>query len=142
MKVVLIKDVKNMGRAGSIVEVSDGHAINFIIPRKLGVPATGTNLKQAEARKKQFDEKRAVDDALIAETFVKLAEGRIVITKKANEKAHLYDAVDAAEIAEATKLPVDAIKLEKPIKELGEFDVPVSMGENFGTIKISIEAEV
>ena len=142
MKVVLIKDVKNMGRAGAVVEVSDGHAINFLIPRKFGVPATATNLKQAETKQKQFDERKAVDSALIAETIAKLAEGRTVITKKANEKNHLYDAVDAAEIAAATNLPADAIKLEKPIKEVGEFDVPVSMGENFGTIKIAIEAEV
>ena len=142
MKVVLIKDVRDMGRAGSIVEVSDGHAINFIIPRKLGVPATPTNLKQAEFKKKQIDEKKAVDAELIKETLNKLSEGRTVITKKANEKNHLYDAVDAEEIATATKLPAEAIKLEKPIKEVGEFDVPVAMGENFGTIKVVVEAEV
>ena len=142
MKVVLIKDVKNMGRSGSIVEVSDGHAINFIIPKKLGVPATATNLKQAEFKQKIATERKAVDAALIAETIKKLSEGLTVITKKANEQNHLYDAVDAAEIAEAAKLPAEAIKLEKPIKELGEFDVPVAMGENFGTIKISIQAEV
>jgi large subunit ribosomal protein L9 len=142
MKVVLIKDVKNMGRSGAIVEVSDGHAINFIIPKKLGVPATATNLKQAEFKQKMVVERKAVDAALIAETLKNLSEVRTVITKKANDKNHLYDAVDAAEIAEATKLPIEAIKLEKPIKELGEFDVPVAMAENFGTIKIVIEAEV
>jgi large subunit ribosomal protein L9 len=141
MKVVLLKDVRNMGRAGAVVEVSDGHAINFIIPRKLGVPASAANVKQAEFKKMQTDQQKAIDSALIAETISKLAEGRTVITKKANEKNHLYDAVGAAEIADATKLPVDAIKLEKPIKEVGEFDVPVAMGENFGTIKIVVEAE-
>jgi large subunit ribosomal protein L9 len=141
MKVVLIKDVRNMGKAGSIVEVSDGHAINFIIPRKLGIPATQTNLKQAEFKQKQSDTQKAVDAELIKETLAALAEGRTVITKKANDKGHLYDAVDVAEIAEATKLPEDAIKLEKPIKELGEFDIPVAMAGNFGSIKISVEAE-
>ncbi len=130
-----------MGRAGAVVEVSDGHAINFIIPRKLGVPASAANVKQAEFKKMQTDQQKAIDSALIAETISKLAEGRTVITKKANEKNHLYDAVGADEIADATKLPVDAIKLEKPIKEVGEFDVPVAMGENFGTIKIVVEAE-
>jgi len=130
-----------MGKAGSIVEVSDGHAINFIIPRKLGVPATQTNLKQAELKQKHADTQKAVDAELIKETLAALAEGRTVITKKANDKGHLYDAVDAAEIAAATKLPEEAIKLEKPIKELGEFEIPVSMSGNFGTIKISIEAE-
>ncbi len=141
MKIVLLKDVRKMGRAGEIIEVSDGHATNFIIPGKLGVPATASNMKQAEMKKKQFDDKRAVETEIIAETLKALAEGRTVITKKANEKNHLYDAVDAVEIAAATKLPVDAIKLEKPIKEVGEFEVPVAVGENFGSIKIVIEAE-
>ncbi len=130
-----------MGRAGSVVEVSDGHAVNFIIPRKLGVPASAANIKQAELKKVQIDQQKAIDAALIAETIAKLSEIRTVITKKANEKNHLYDAVGAPEIADATKLPVDAIKLEKPIKEVGEFDVPIVMSENFGTIKIVIEAE-
>jgi large subunit ribosomal protein L9 len=141
MKVVLLKDVRDMGRAGSIVEVSDGHAINFIIPRKMGVPATAANLKQAEFKQKQADTQKAVEAELIFETLKNLSEGRTVITKKANDKGHLYDAVDAAEIAIVTKLPEAAIKLEKPIKELGEFDIPVSMSGNFGSIKVSIEAE-
>jgi large subunit ribosomal protein L9 len=141
MKVVLIKDVRKMGRVGEVVEVSDGHAINFIIPQKMGIPATPANLKQAEMKKQHADEMKAVDSELITETLKTLSEGRTVITKKANDKNHLYDAVDAAEIAAATKLPVEAIKLEKPIKEVGEFDVPVSMGANFGTVKIVIEAE-
>ncbi len=130
-----------MGRAGSVVEVSDGHAVNFIIPRKLGVPASAANIKQAELKKTQIDQQKAIDTALITETIAKLSEMRTVITKKANEKNHLYDAVGAAEISEATKLPLEAIKLEKPIKEVGEFEVPISMGESFGTIKIVIEAE-
>ncbi len=60
-----------MGRAGSIVEVSDGHAINFIIPRMMGVPATATNLKQAEFKQKQADTQKALDTALIAEDYRK-----------------------------------------------------------------------
>jgi large subunit ribosomal protein L9 len=141
MKVVLTKDIRDMGRSGSIIEVSDGHAINFLFPRKMAVAATASNLKQAESRQKQVDEKHAVDAALIAETLQALAEIPTVIVKKANDKGHLYDAVDAADIAAATKLPEDAIRLEKPIKELGEFEIPVSYGDNFGSIKVLIEAE-
>lgn len=139
MKVVLIKDVRDMGRSGSIIEVSDGHAINFLFPRKFAIPATATNLKQAESRKQQVDEKRAVDDALIAETLAALAESPTIIIKKVNEQGHLYDAVGVAEIAEATKLPEIAIKLKKPIKEVGTFEIPVAMGENFGSISVVIE---
>lgn len=141
MKVVLTKDVRNVGQAGSVVDVADGHALNFIIPRKLGVPATAIALKHAEVNKARADQQRALDAQLVAETISHLAENPLVITKKANEKGHLYDAVDAKEIAEAAKLPVDAIDLEKPIKELGTFEIPVSEGDTIGTITIRVEAE-
>ncbi len=139
MKVVLIKDVRDIGRSGSIIEVSDGHAINFLFPRKFAVPATGSNLKSAEIRKQKVDEKRAIDDALIAETLATLAETPTTIIKKVNELGHLYDAVGIAEIAAATNLPEMAIKLKKPIKEVGTFEVPVAVGENFGSISVVIQ---
>jgi large subunit ribosomal protein L9 len=142
MKVLLIKDVRDMGRSGTVVEVSSGHAMNFLLPRKLAVVANATNLKQADARQQKMEDMRAVDAELIAETLKSLADGLTTITKKANDKGHLYDAVGVAEIAAATKLPEDAIRLEKPIKELGEFEVPISYAGNFGSIKILIEAEL
>lgn len=141
MKVVLIKDVKNMGRAGSVQDVSDGHAINMLLPKGLAISATPANLKRAELLAKQTQDKKELDKKLIADRVAALAEDRIVIVKKANDKGHLYDAVDAAEIAAATALPEETIGLLKPIKELGTFEIPVAAGENFGTISIVIEAE-
>lgn len=141
MKVVLLKDVKNTGRAGTVIECSDGHALNFLIPRGMAAPATAANLKQAEARLKQRAQTKELDAKLISDRLNALADGRIVITKKANEQGHLYDGVDAADIAAATELPEEAIKLEKPIKELGDFAVPVAMGADFGSIRVHIEAE-
>lgn len=141
MKVVLLKDVKNTGRAGMVIECSDGHALNFLIPRGMAAPATPANLKQAEARLKQRAQTKELDAKLISDRLNALADGRIVITKKANEQGHLYDGVDAADIAAATELPEEAIKLEKPIKELGDFAVPVAMGADFGSIRVHIEAE-
>lgn len=141
MKVVLLKDVKNTGRAGTVVECSDGHAQNFLIPRGMAALATPANLKQAELRLKQEGDRKALDVKLIQERLSALAEGKTVITKKANEKGHLYDAVDAADIAKAAELPEEAIKLEKPFKEIGTYDVPVSLGESFGKISITVEAE-
>jgi large subunit ribosomal protein L9 len=141
MKVVLLKDVKNMGRAGTVHDVSDGHALNLLIPRKLAVPATASVLKKAETMASQEVAKREMSEKLIAERLAALAEGRTTIRKKANEQGHLYDAVDAEEIAEATQLPEDAIKLERPIKELGEHQIPVAHGANFGSVMISVEAE-
>lgn len=141
MKVVLLKDVKNTGRAGAVVTCSDGHAQNFLIPRGLAALATPANIKQAELRAKQDSDRKELDVKLIQDRLAALAQEKTVITKKANEKGHLYDAVDAADIAKATSLPEEAIKLEKPFKEIGTFDVPVSLGESFGALTISVEAE-
>ena len=141
MKVVLLKDVKNTGRAGAVIDCADGHGQNFLIPRGLAVLATPSNLKQASLRVQQDSQRRELDVKLIQDRITALSEGKTVITKKANDKGHLYDAVDAADIAKATDLPEDAIKLEKPFKELGTFEVPVSLGESFGKISITIEAE-
>lgn len=141
MKVVLLKDIKGTGRAHTAVDVKDGHAINFLIPRKLAVPATAHALKNAETRAQKADEARALSAKLISDRLSALSDGRVVIKKKVNEKGHLYDKVDAKELAEVAQLPEDAIRIEKPYKEVGEYDVPVAYGEDFGSFKLSIEAE-
>jgi large subunit ribosomal protein L9 len=141
MKVVLLKDVKNMGRSGSVHDVSDGHAMNMLIPRKLAVHATASAMKRAEGAAAGEHAEREIQAKLISERLSALVEGRTVITKKANEQGHLYDAVDAKDVAAATQLPENAIHLEKPIKELGEFAIPVAFGADFGSVKIVIEAE-
>ena len=138
MKVILIKDVKGMGRAHQEVETSDGYALNYLIPKKLAIPATAVAKREAETRIKQVVDSKIVDAALLTQNIAALAEAHIVIKMKANEKGHLYDAVDAAEIVKVAKeqahidLPEEVIKLEKPIKELGTFDVPVSSADTFG----------
>lgn len=141
MKVVLLKDVKNMGRAGTVHDVSDGHAVNLLIPRKLAVLATPAAIKKADNMASQDTQRREMDRKMIEERLGALAEGRTVITKKANEQGHLYDAVDAKDIAEATQLPAEVIKLEKPFKEVGSYEVPVSLGKDFGSVTVVVEAE-
>lgn len=141
MKVVLTKDVRNMGRAGQVLEVSDGHALNFLFPRKLAVNATTTNLKQAELRQKQFEDQKNINKALITEKLAALAEAPLTIIKKANDKGHLYDAVGADDLAKATGLPEEVISVEKPFKEVGTYEVPVAAGENFGSFQLIITAE-
>jgi large subunit ribosomal protein L9 len=141
MKVVLLKDVKNMGRAGSVHDVSDGHGLNMLIPKKLAVLATAGAMKRAESVAKLADTNREVEAKLITERLSALAQERIVILKKANEQGHLYDTVNAKDIAEVTQLPVDSIHLEAPFKQLGTFEVPVAYGADFGSISVTIEAE-
>ncbi len=141
MKVVLLKDIKGTGRAHTTVDVKDGHAVNFLIPRKLAVPATVAAVTRAEGHAKKAQEAREVSAKLIASRLESLAEERVVVKKKANEKGHLYDAVDAKELGELTQIPADAIHIEKPFKELGTFDVPVAYGEQFGKFTLVVEAE-
>lgn len=141
MKVVLLKDVKNMGKAGAVMDVSSGHAMNLLIPNKLAVLATPAAIKRAAEGAARVQQQHEVSEAIIRERLAALADGRVVIRKKVNEQGHLYDAVDAKDIADAAELPVGAISLEKPIKEAGQHDIPVSHGGAFGTITISVEAE-
>jgi large subunit ribosomal protein L9 len=141
MKVILTRDVKDTGHAYETIEVKDGHALNFLIPKKMAVLATPSSLKATESRRKTEADKRAMSVKLVEERLTALAEERVVIKKKANEKGHLYDAVGASEIAAAAQIPEDAIRLEKPLKELGTFDVPVVFGDRFGKFSIVIEGE-
>ncbi len=147
MKIVLTRDVKGMGRAHEAVETKDGYALNFLIPQKLAIPATPAALAEAERRLVQVGQRKELDATLLSQNIVALAEAHITIVKKANEKGHLYDAVAAPEISHAVReqaridLPEEAIKLEKPIKELGTFRVAVAAGEAFGEFSIEVVAE-
>lgn len=141
MKVVLLKDVKNMGRAHTAIEVSDGHALNFLIPNKLAVPATASSLKLAEQRVKQVVDRKELDMKLVSDRLAQLADEKVTIVKKANEQGHLYDGVDAREIGEAAQLPEEVIRIEKPFKELGTHEIPVSFGDQFGKFEVDIVAE-
>jgi ribosomal protein L9 len=104
-------------------------------------------MKEAALRQKKVADRAAVDVALLMQNIASLAEARIVIKTKVNEKGHLYNAIGASEISAAAKeqaridLPEEVIKLEKPIKAVGTFDVPVSSGETFGKFLITVEAE-
>lgn len=147
MKVILIKDVKGIGRAHEAVEAKDGHALNYLIPSKLAILATHSAIKEAELRRKQVTDRTEINSALLTQNISALAEAHIVIKVKANEKGHLYDAVGESDIAKAAKeqahidIPEDAIKLDKPIKELGTFDIPVATADTFGKFSITIETE-
>lgn len=147
MKVILIKDVKGRGRAHEEITTSDGYALNYLIPKKFAIAATPVAKQEAESRRKQVVDRSVIDAALLTQNIAALDEAHIIIKMKANEKGHLYDAVGEAEISKAAKeqahidLPEDAIKLEKPIKELGTFTIPVATADTFGKFTIIIEAE-
>ncbi len=133
MKVILLQDVKSVGKKGDMVNVSEGYAKNFLIPRKLGVEATNSNLNDLKLRK-QSEEKRKAEELQAAKDLKAVLEGKKVLVKvKAGENGKLFGSVTSKEIAEAleeqTGLKVDKKKmvLEDQIKTTGERKIPVKL---------------
>lgn len=147
MKVILTKYVKGLGHAHETITTSDGYALNYLIPGKFAIAATVGATKGAAIHLKKAADRKEIDAKLLEQNMLSLAEAKIVLKVKANEKGHLYDAVGKPELSQAAKefahidLPEDAIKLEKPIKELGTFEIPVATAETFGKFSVTIEAK-
>lgn len=146
MKVLLEQDVKGTGKKGEIIEVSDGYARNFLLPRKLATPADAQAVNAANIQKSAAAH-RKFQAGVAARDMAKQLEGAAVTVKaKVGENGHLFGAITGKEIAaallEQKKLEVDKkkIALGEPIRALGEYTVRVSLHENtFANIKIIVE---
>ena len=133
MKVILIEDVKSLGKKGQLVEVNDGYARNFILAKKLGLEATPKNLNDLKL-KKANDEKVAKEIYEEAKAFgERLKEMAINVTIKTGEGGKIFGSVSSKEIAEAAKAQL-GIELDKkkmvlpsPIKTLGTTLVPIKL---------------
>jgi large subunit ribosomal protein L9 len=145
MKVILIKEVKGIGKAGQIVEVSDGHARNLLLPKGFAKEATEANLraiakqKTEEASKKQND----LASAKIIEERIKQLE--VVIHTKAGDGGKLFGAVTTKDIADALEkqhgIIIDKRKfvLENPIKHTGDYTVDIKLYQDVtGRLKIKV----
>lgn len=147
MKIILLKDIPKIGRKGEVKDVADGYAINFVLPRKLGIKATPEGIKQVEANKSAIEEERKVQENLLAKSVENLSAITVTITEKANELGHLFVGIHAdrlaKEIEKQTGIALDPgfIEIEKPIKEVGNFVVTVSAHNKKGKVKVVVEAE-
>ena len=133
MKVILLEDVKSLGKKGQIVNVSDGYARNMILPKKLGVEATSKNLNDLKLRKAN-EEKVAQENLDAAKAFAEeLSTKEIILTLKVGEGGRTFGSVSSKEISEAAKkqlnLDIDKkkLQLENPIRNLGVTNVPVRL---------------
>ena len=145
MKVILQQDVKGKGKAGTLVEVSDGYARNFLLPKKLAVAATPENMtvmkQQEKARLKKFEEDKAA-----ANEVAKRLEGVIVkIPAKAGEGGRLFGSVTSMEISSALaeqhgiEIEKNKIVLDEQIKTFGSFEVKCKLGfEITGIINVLV----
>ena len=133
MKVILLQDVKSLGKKGEIVNVNDGYARNFILPKKMGVEATGKNLNDLKLQKN--NEKKVAQENLEAakELAAELPAGKVELFIKVGEGGRTFGSVSSKEIAAAVKeqmnLDVDKkkIQLKEAIKSLGTHIVNVKL---------------
>ena len=133
MKVILLEDVKSLGKKGQIVNVSDGYARNMLIPKKLGAEATPKNLNDLKLQK-AHEEKVAKENLEAAKAFgEKISASQVTVAIKTGEGGKAFGSVSAKEIAEAAKEQLDfdldkkKLVLEGPFKELGVFQVAVKL---------------
>ena len=133
MKVILIEDVKKLGKKGDVVDVSDGYARNMLLPKKLGVEATSKNLNDLKLQK-AHQQKLAQNSLEAAQAFAKNLENKeVVLTLKVGEGGKTFGSVSAKEISEAAQkqlgmtLDKKKLQLEIPIKALGTTLVPLRL---------------
>ncbi len=145
MKVILLKDIPNVGRKYEVKNVADGLAVNMLIPRGQAQIATDQALKRVEKEVAQAVADKKVQDTLLAKDLDKLNSLIIEVKEKANEKGHLFAGIRKEDLLEKikaqTKLNISAehILMEKPIKEVGEFVIPFKVGDKRGSVKLIVE---
>ena len=146
MKVILQKDVKGKGKKGQMIEVSDGYARNFMLPRKLAVEATADAVNTMRMNDKAAAEKAARERAEANEIAKKLKELTLVVTAKGGGAGRLFGSVTNQEIADALKaktgiaLDKRKIVISDPIKNVGTYTVTCKLGYEI-TAKLTVKIE-
>lgn len=134
MKVILQQDVKSQGKKGQLIEVSDGYARNFLLPKKLAVPATAENVNTMRQQEKARKAQEAAEKAEAEATAKKLEGLTVKIAAKAGEGGRLFGAVTAKEVSEALSAQHDVniakskLVLDEPIKACGGFRIKAKLG--------------
>jgi large subunit ribosomal protein L9 len=145
MKVIFLQDIPRVGKKYDIKEVNDGYAVNFLFPRKLAEMATPKSITQIEIHKKEIIIEREVQESLLLKNLEEIKGKVIIIKAKADEKGHLFSGIKNKEIVEEMKkqnhadISEELIALEKPIKEVGEFDIPIEIKGKKSSFKLVVE---
>jgi large subunit ribosomal protein L9 len=132
MEVILREHVDNLGRRGEIVKVADGYARNFLLPRKLALPATAGNKKHVERERKIMETREAEEKGQAETVAARLASVDISIARRTGDTDQLYGSVTSADIADFLKskgFEIDRRKLilPEPIKTIGNYNVPLKL---------------
>lgn len=146
MKVILLEDVKTLGKKGQVVNVSDGYARNMLFPKKLGVEATAKNMNDLKL-KKAHEEKVAQENLDAARAFAEELKGKeVVVSIKVGDNGKVFGSISTKEIAEAAKaqlgydLDKKKFQLPTPIRELGTTMVPIKLHAKVtGELKVIVK---
>lgn len=135
MKIILLEDVEGAGKKFEVKKVKDGYARNFLIPRKLAKPATKDNLKWLENAKKELEAKAEENLKEAQEIASKIDGIEVAISVKTGSENQLFESINAAKVAEKLKemgynVKKSQVRLQKPIKEVGEFPVKINLDHN------------
>ena len=145
MKVILIEDVKSLGKKGEVVDVSDGYAKNKLLPGKLALEANSRNMNDLKLQKKHED-KVAQENLEAAKALAKDLEGKVItVSVKAGEGGKVFGSVSSKEISKAAKdqlgldLDKKKMQLDEAIKTLGYHDVTIKLHPKFSaTLRVSV----
>lgn len=144
MKVILLQDVKSLGKKDAIVEVSDGYGQNYLIPRKLAVVANAGNMNEVKQRKESLDNKARKELEAAKEYAAKLQDKTVTISAKVGENGKLFGAVSNKDIQDALKAQYNVdidkkkIVLTEPIKNVGTHIVEIKLHSGV-SVKITVK---
>jgi large subunit ribosomal protein L9 len=147
MQIILQEDVEKLGNRGQIVEVAEGYARNFLLPRKLALEASAGNMKRLERMRATFAKKEATEKDAAQKLAELLAGVSISLTRKAGENDQLFGSVTTADLAaalEAQGYTIDKrkITLTDPIKLVGEYQIPIKLHrEVTANVKLAVTKE-
>jgi large subunit ribosomal protein L9 len=146
MKIILLKTIDKVGFKGDIINVKDGYARNYLLPNRLAVIASETNLKRHERKIKNTQEKKVKQKRLEAVTAKKINRISLSCKAKADEKGKLYGSIGPKTIAkllkqEGYKVKSKNIKMKDPIKVLGQHEVKLDLNGNETNIIVNVQKE-
>ena len=147
MKVIVLKDTKNVGKKGDTIQVSDGYARNFLIPKGIVMEATASNLKELEKQKAIEAEKRATDKASAETLKAKLEKLETEVVTKAGEGGRIFGSITGKDISDALKaqhgVEIDKKKivLDAPIKQTGSYEIEAKLYHEISVkLKVNVKA--
>jgi len=148
MEVILLKEVKRLGKPGDVKRVAEGYARNYLIPRGLAVVATPAARKQVAERAKALEAEETTEKAQAERLAAKMSGVELAFKVKAGEGGRLYGSVTNADVAEKLAQEIHAtvdkrkVSLPEPIKELGDYSVEVKLYAGVtATVKVTLEAD-